>query len=573
MRSRLWGLAVLAMIGPAAAVASAYAATPSYTGDVRPWIEKLKQGADITGTQVSVPVCRGTQGPDANSLAGAILAYAGKHPKDLGKAIQTIASKYKTSACLSAWTEFVKALEERTRGTSLAFQQDVHTTEWARDLSPFVAAASAVQDTGRSKGNSKLVDTPIAPAPGTNGGVQQPNASKTTSVPWFAWLVVVLPVSVPWFAWLAVALPAALMVAVGVVLVAKRERARPVRGRREEPAAGTSFPPPPSPIPDETLADLETRLVAIDAGVRLCNKSVQAITEQLLAMSTVPRLHARFEELLALVRSQSSTPPDLSALQELAVGNQRLLALMERLIAQVDGLRQAEPPQPPIEVEREALREAWKQFSASAMAAELNGVRNDGWQQINGPLLSDLPKLVPEELRESLWTATAAARDYYQLTAKLDLIPKVLRRGADLSSPTLEIKRLRELNQLLNMIQSSNLMADRLRFNFASWVTDHFVGFADLLLQSYQKAQLEGRPEELEPAAQIVRQVLSVAGLAPIEVALGSTQFDSTRHIGRSTTRDPNYADGVILGVVRNGFLRGGREVVRQPEVIVNRVR
>jgi hypothetical protein len=29
----------------------------------------------------------------------------------------------------------------------------------------------------------------------------------------------------------------------------------------------------------------------------------------------------------------------------------------------------------------------------------------------------------------------------------------------------------------------------------------------------------------------------------------------------------------VIMAVVRNGFVQGGREVIRQPEVIVNRLR
>jgi molecular chaperone GrpE (heat shock protein) len=42
--------------------------------------------------------------------------------------------------------------------------------------------------------------------------------------------------------------------------------------------------------------------------------------------------------------------------------------------------------------------------------------------------------------------------------------------------------------------------------------------------------------------------------------------------MGRSTANNPNFADGIIVGVVRNGFIRGGREVIRQPEVIVNRL-
>ena len=70
-----------------------------------------------------------------------------------------------------------------------------------------------------------------------------------------------------------------------------------------------------------------------------------------------------------------------------------------------------------------------------------------------------------------------------------------------------------------------------------------------------------------------MREVLRVASVEPIDVTPGETLFDSARHVGRSTSNDPRFADGVITGVVRNGFIEGGRQVIRQPEVIVNRTR
>jgi hypothetical protein len=43
--------------------------------------------------------------------------------------------------------------------------------------------------------------------------------------------------------------------------------------------------------------------------------------------------------------------------------------------------------------------------------------------------------------------------------------------------------------------------------------------------------------------------------------------------MGRSTTSDPRLPDGSIASVVRNGFLRANQPAIRQPEVIVNRLR
>src|SRR5262249_34473725 len=101
-----------------------------------------------------------------------------------------------------------------------------------------------------------------------------------------------------------------------------------------------------------------------------------------------------------------------------------------------------------------------------------------------------------------------------------------------------------------------------------------FLQFADLYLQRCQQARLEKRDgSELRDGLLLVRQVLHAADVEPIEVTPGETLFDSARHVGRSTTNDPRFADGVITGVIRNGFIEEGQQVIRQPEVIVNRMR
>jgi len=95
----------------------------------------------------------------------------------------------------------------------------------------------------------------------------------------------------------------------------------------------------------------------------------------------------------------------------------------------------------------------------------------------------------------------------------------------------------------------------------------------DLYLQRCQQAQIEKRDGATSEGLTLVRNMLRIAAVEPIEVTPGETLFDSTRHVGRSTSNDPRFADGVITGVVRNGFIEGGQLVIRQPEVIVNRMR
>ena len=69
----------------------------------------------------------------------------------------------------------------------------------------------------------------------------------------------------------------------------------------------------------------------------------------------------------------------------------------------------------------------------------------------------------------------------------------------------------------------------------------------------------------------IVRRVLAVAGMKPVELTPGQTPFDSGLHDELSAANFPNLPDGVVVWVSRNGFLRGG-EVLRRSEVMVNRL-
>lgn len=225
-----------------------------------------------------------------------------------------------------------------------------------------------------------------------------------------------------------------------------------------------------------------------------------------------------------------------------------------------------------VALEHEVLGEAWKQFLASRELKEAYdaAVRDNAWE---APLLGELPKLVPDDLKPTFDTVVTPAREYRMLVQRLALIPRLAngdipRRDTEAE----ELRRTRELAGLLASVHSSGDGAGRLTFRFKSWVTDAFLPFADQYLQRYQRARLQGRETEWQSGVKVVLQILRIAAVEPIDLTLGETAFDSTRHIGRSTSSDPQFSDGVITDVVRNGFIEGGRQI-RQPEVVVNRMR
>jgi hypothetical protein len=225
------------------------------------------------------------------------------------------------------------------------------------------------------------------------------------------------------------------------------------------------------------------------------------------------------------------------------------------------------PPTDPVALEHRILGESWRQFRANReLSVAFDEARKDrAW----APLIDQLTNVVPADLKPTFEAVIGPCREHRTLVQRIDLIPRVVDgKFPPLATDAEEVRRTRELAGLLT-VESTH----RLDFRFKGWVTDAFLPFADLYLQRYQQAQLEKRGGELEAGVNLVRQVLRMAAVEPIDVTPGETLFDSTQHVGRSTTNDPRFPDGVITGVVRNGFIEGGRQVIRQPEVIVNRMR
>jgi len=226
----------------------------------------------------------------------------------------------------------------------------------------------------------------------------------------------------------------------------------------------------------------------------------------------------------------------------------------------------------PVALERQILAESWKQFRANAALSAMfdEAVAGAPWE----PLLGGLPKCIPPDLQPSFDAVYAPCKQHSVFVQKLSLVQRIVdHKQPRLANDAEELRRTRELEAILNAAQNSGDGSNPLNFRFKRWVTDTFLPFADLYLQRCQQADLEKRGRELAPGANLVRQLLQLASIEPIDLKLGETQFDSTRHIGRATSNDPHYPDGVITGVVRNGFIEGGQQVIRQPEVVVNRMR
>lgn len=220
-----------------------------------------------------------------------------------------------------------------------------------------------------------------------------------------------------------------------------------------------------------------------------------------------------------------------------------------------------------VRVEHEILAEHWKEFQKKELIVP--DTEQEPWE----PLVKDLGTCIPDDLKPSFDSVTAPWREHRHLLNRIGLIPRIAAGTfQSLSSPAAEVKRTRELASLLVSVQTPE-GSGRLQFRFKNWITDTFLQFADVYLQRHQQMLLEHPGDSLQKGAVLVRQILRMAAVEAIEVVPGVTSFDSTRHIGRSTSSDPRFGDGVITGVVRNGFIEGGRQIIRQPEVIVNRPR
>ncbi|MGZ5444196.1 MAG: hypothetical protein ACXW5U_20405 [Thermoanaerobaculia bacterium] len=356
-----------------------------------------------------------------------------------------------------------------------------------------------------------------------------------------------------------------------------REQARLLRQQRMFPPAAR---PRPASQPSWLLPLLATTAAASLVAATLQPLLFRRTRTMLQATTTAVRdVDARADRDTRVVlekfeKARTDTAERIASardatLEQLSSLSAELGRVREEL-ARVTGIVERGTSSPPaagdaVRLEHQVLAEHWRQFREKEDPG--NGAsRDEPWER----LLDELSPLVPADLLPSFDAVMTPYREHRQMLKKLAIIPHVVKGGMPLATEAAELKRARDLTQLLIAVQSAD---DRLHFRFQSWGTDTFLPFADLYLQSYQKAYLERREGELQKGVSLVRQILRIVSVEPVDVTLGETRFDSTRHIGRFTSNDPKFPDGVITGVVRNGFVEGGHQVIRQPEVIVNRVR
>jgi hypothetical protein len=126
--------------------------------------------------------------------------------------------------------------------------------------------------------------------------------------------------------------------------------------------------------------------------------------------------------------------------------------------------------------------------------------------------------------------------------------------------------------QLLATAELSDI-ADRLSsFSVRSWLRTDFLRFTDVLMLERDRSS----NDQLNQVYALTKSALAWAGIIPVEIRLGQDRFDSSIHVAKASDTKPHLADGVILSVVRNGFLErgatGGDKILQRPEVIVNRV-
>ena len=315
-------------------------------------------------------------------------------------------------------------------------------------------------------------------------------------------------------------------------------------------------------VAPELLKSVGTRLIKLESFAASTSRDLAKSQERVQVFEKAPKTVEQPDTRLSRVDER------LHMVLEVLEQHRAQLAKLDSV--QSAPIRSA-PPTSALTLEREILREAWKRFRENRKLAEAmeSAVRDPGWQDI---LLSKIPQSVPGDLKLALDAILGPVQDSFNLVTKLFLVPRLVDGDLPkLESEAQEGARLREFGTLLIMTQSSRL-ADCLNFRLGDWIEHHFLGFTDQFLQRYQQAQLEGATEPLESCHQLIRQVLGMAGLEPIGLTLGSTRFDDHVHLELSAAHYPNLPDGVIIAVVRNGFVRGGQEILRQAEVIVNRI-
>lgn len=300
----------------------------------------------------------------------------------------------------------------------------------------------------------------------------------------------------------------------------------------------------------------------------------------------------------SLSQAQQPNQEHLVTVEQLKPFRQEL----NQLIAQVENLRakaatpsppsQRQPassvgPPPPLElivdIEWGVLERRWNHFKENRKDIHQ---RIWGWDNSEEQRLAvDLLRRLPEELEaqpELQHGLRSASRSLYEDYTRLTILSGFSRLNDTLpssggSDELREIKKyqnhlsqIRNIQDLLALIETTDVGREMEKFTFKRWVREEFLGFADSFFKIWAVPENASR---LRNARAIGLKTLHYAGVEPIEIELGRTQFDSKIQVARSDSCEPDKPDGAIVGIVRSGFRDLEKDrILQRPEVVVNRV-
>lgn len=144
---------------------------------------------------------------------------------------------------------------------------------------------------------------------------------------------------------------------------------------------------------------------------------------------------------------------------------------------------------------------------------------------------------------------------------------------ATLEAAPVSVARLRA-HQIFMQALMDPARVGRLRdFALDRWVRGEFLVFADRFFREYEEASAGsgslGAPVLAQVHGHIVK-ALKRAGLEPIRVEWGRTAFEAKYHMVRSRDRELSRPDGVVLRVLKTGFVDQHGQVT-PAEVVVNK--
>ena len=235
-----------------------------------------------------------------------------------------------------------------------------------------------------------------------------------------------------------------------------------------------------------------------------------------------------------------------------------------------------------LELEYKALYEVWIRFeqkNKELINFAISLKQSDDYHFFSSVIAIELLELLKN--KKVLFNRYAGfsdfLKDYYSKISNIVFINEIISLKSEMKTYSIdnipkEIVKIRKFIQLLTELSSTDIINKLLNFKPSKWVRESFIDFADMLIREYQKDKFENNEELLSEPYNIVCKALLTANLKPIDIVLGKTRFDSSKHIGRTTVKNPKIPDYTIASIIRSGFVQLDGRIFRQPEVSVNKI-